>query len=456
MLKALGMASLLRASVVLFLVLGLAGVNPAHAAPDAEKQIREHTKQAMEHFDMLEYELAKKLLLEAVVIAKKNRLTKTRVLAETYLYLGVVHFAGFEDVESARLAFMDAVIADGSAKLDDAYRTDEMLSLLDEVKAEAVEPVAGTDCSALQGVEHSLVDTANPGEKKSVQADVSAGLSAHKIVLHYRPDGAERYTDVKMELVGECTYKGAIPAKAVKGPILHYYIAAHDKAGRVLAGSGSRGSPHLIEVEVPPEELDDNPLVITKPVEPTKPARSKRVFIGLAVGSGGGYVSGTTESDIDADVGCCFAPAVFHVFPEIGVYFTPQLSVSAAARIGFPFDANREGHTTAAPSGLLRFRYALAPDGNGFNVNGAIGGGVIRHTVKLSMVPAGEGDVDTSASGPLIVGAGFGFTKPLGGPAHFVAEVSALLGIPIVEEFAGVEPNFAAQVDINLGMLFAF
>ena len=123
------MASLLRASVVLLLVLGLAGVNPAHAAPDAEQQIRDHTQKAMEHFDMLEYELAKKLLLEAVVIAKKNRLTKTRVLADTYLYLGVVHFAGFEDVESARLAFMDAVIADGGAKLTDVRNSGLLINI---------------------------------------------------------------------------------------------------------------------------------------------------------------------------------------------------------------------------------------------------------------------------------------------------------------------------------------
>jgi len=459
MLKAQPMVSLLRVSVVLALVAGLAGPRLAYAEPDAQEEIREHTKKAMEHFDMLEYEQAKKLLLEAVVIAKRAHLEKSRVLAETYLYLGILHFAGFEDVPSAKLAFMDAVAVDPNVKLDVAYRTSEMKALLDEVKAEvtAAPPEGTVDCSKIKGVEHDIVDTADPGKPKTLRADVGSALSAHKVQIHFRPDGAAKFKSVTMELVGECTYEGTIPAKAVKGPILHYYIAAHDRTGRVLAGSGSRGSPHLIEIDVPGGEVDDNPLVIDKPVEPVEPGKpgKKRVFLSVAVGSGGGYVSGSTEQ-ADADVACCFAPALFNVSPELGVYFGSQLSVSLVARIGFPFDANIKGHSAAAPAALLRFRYALDPSGEGFMVNGAIGGGVMRNTVRLSMVPADMGDVDTAASGPLIIGAGAGFAKPLGGPTKFIAEVNALAGIPVVEEYAKIKPNFALQLDVNLGLLFAF
>jgi hypothetical protein len=147
---------------------------------------------------------------------------------------------------------------------------------------------------------------------------------------------------------------------------------------------------------------------------------------------------------------------VFHVFPELGFYLNRRLSVSVAARIGFPLDANRDEHSTAAPSGLLRVRYAVDETGNGLLVSGAVGGGVIRHTVKLDGVPMDEGDVDTSASGPLLAGAGAGYSKALGGPMRFLAELNAIVGIPVVEEFQQVKPNFAVQFDVNVGLIVGF
>jgi len=456
------MGSLLRAGVVALLVLGLTST-VARANPQAVQQIKKHTKQAMEHFDMLEYELAKKLLLEAVVVAKKNKLTESKLLAETYLYLGVVYFAGMEDIESARLSFMDAVGVDHEIALDDAYRTDEMRSLLEEVRAEAEKPAdpGVTDCDGLKGIVHSVLDVAVPGVDQSVSADVSGKLQATKISVHYRLDGATKFSEVKMTLVGKCTWQGTIPAKAVKGPWLHYYVAAHDRGGRVLAGSGSRQSPHLIEVETSDEVPDvlggKTTGEITGPILLGTPTPKKRtVFLSVAVGSGGGYVSGFTE-DSNADVGCCFAPALFHVFPEIGYYLSSQLSVSAAFRMGFPLDANRKNKSGGAPAGMLRLRYAISEMGDGLMLNGSAGYGVIRHTVKLTEVMDGNGDIDTSASGPLLLGTGAGYTKSLGGPMTFLAELNVIAGVPIQEKFQGVtDPSFAVQLDVNLGLLVAF
>jgi hypothetical protein len=443
------MGRYLRTAAVVVVAMLAVARPPAHASP--QEEVAEHTRKAMEHFDTLDYELAKKLLLEAVVVAKRNRLTKSKALGETYVYLGIVYFAGFGDVESAKLAFMDAVSIDPDATLDDAYRTTEMQDLLDAVRAEAAKPSAGPDCASLTGVVHDVIDATDPDVAQTVNAAVAPSLNAAKVGLHYRPDGATKFKEVKMERVGECTWKGTIPGKAVQGPMVHYYVAAHDATGLVLAGSGSRKSPHLIEVDMPPA-VDD---VITRPVEPVPAPKKKRVFLSLAVGTGGGYVSGRTEQ-VNANVECCFAPAVFHVFPEIGYYVSPQMSISAAFRVGFPVDANRMDHSNAAPSAVLRLRYAIAESGDGLLLNGAIGAGVIRHTVKLSDVTDGMGDVDTSASGPLLIGFGAGYSRALSGSMKFLAELNVLSGIPVVDEFSGVEPNFALQLDANVGLLVAF
>jgi hypothetical protein len=200
---------------------------------------------------------------------------------------------------------------------------------------------------------------------------------------------------------------------------------------------------------------------VTDSVETDGGKKKPTILISLAVGTGGGYVSGTTEV-AGSDVGCCFAPALLHVFPEIGYYFSRQMSLSAAFRMGFAVGANVMGHATAAPAGLLRLRYALDESGAGFQVSGAIGGGIIRHVVKVEEAPSGM-DADTTASGPFLIGGGVGYKKPISGSMAFVGELNSLAAVPVGIKEIGtcpgegcVKPHFGLQFDINLGVLMSF
>jgi len=100
----------------------------------------------------------------------------------------------------------------------------------------------------------------------------------------------------------------------------------------------------------------------------------------------------------------------------------------------------------------LRLRHALDKSGDGLLVSGGIGGGIVRHTVALE----NSDQVDTSASGPLLLGGGAGYSKAMGGTMKLVAEVNAFAAIPVVDTLGNVEPNFAFHVDFNLGLLLAF
>ncbi|HYU15590.1 MAG TPA: hypothetical protein VEL05_05955, partial [Candidatus Acidoferrum sp.] len=191
--------------------------------------------------------------------------------------------------------------------------------------------------------------------------------------------------------------------------------------------------------------------------------RDRTVFVSLAVGSGGGYVSGTTEV-LASEVDCCFAPALLHVFPEVGYFITPRLSLSAAFRLGFAIGANVPGHATVAPAGLVRLRYALTGTASdpGLQLSGAAGGGIIRHTVKVDEETPGE-DTDTTASGPFLLGGGLGYLISLSGPMQLVAEVNALAAFPGGIKEVGscpgsgcVRPHFGVELDANLGLLVAF
>ena len=141
------------------------------------------------------------------------------------------------------------------------------------------------------------------------------------------------------------------------------------------------------------------------------------------------------------------------------------MSVSFAFRLGFPIGANIAGHATAAPSGMLRVRYALGEDSTGLHLSGAIGAGIIRHTVALND-PNGEMNTDTTAAGPALASVGAGFVRPVGGPIKIVAETNLIAAIPVIGELGScdetgtnpgcIKPSFALQLDFNLALMFAF
>lgn len=418
--------------------------------------IRKLSANAMQSFDMLDYENAKKLLVAAVAKAKTSGLESDPAMARVYLNLGIVYFAGLNDADSARVAFLDAVRVDPGIEIDPAYKTAEMQALLDEVK-DKVEPKpspggATRDCSAVKGIQHTLIDTARASEEVRVEALLGSDVQAARMALHYRMHPAEGvadadFSEIKMKSEDGCAFVAAIPGSLVALGVIHYYVAAYDDQGRVLASKGSSRTPNLIEVTASGDSaLDENPLRAAEESD----RNTARILVSVAMGSGGAYVTGETEQTL-APINCCFAPALLHVLPEIGYYIEPGTSLSLAMRLGFPVGANLPNHATAAPAGLVRLRKTLSDSARGLFWSATVGGGVIRQSVAL----AGGVDVDTSAIGPLLVGGGFGYLHGVSRATRLVAELGVTLGLPVVSELGTARLNFGAQVDINLGVMFA-
>jgi hypothetical protein len=470
-------------SAIALAVLSSSAIAEADQGDKSKKEIQAKNKKAMESFDMLEFEQARSTLGEALQLAKKSKLGKDKVVARTYLNLGIVEYAGLKDEDAAKSAFTQAVAIDPNIQIDVAYKTEGMNELLSTVKkggggkGGGEEPTlsgdggeGAADCDAIEGIDHTLVESGKAGVPQTISARVGSGVGAEKVSLFYRGQGSVDFTEVPMTRRDGCSFEAKIPASAMKGDAVHYYVAAL-KGKKALASRGSSGSPNIIDLGGGGGGSgDENPLAssgggsdgdVSGGVEPEATGGKKTVFVSLAVGTGGGYVTGTTEV-ADSEVGCCFAPALLHLFPEIGYYLSRKLSLSAAFRMGFALGANVMGHATAAPAGLLRVRYALDESGAGFQVSGAIGGGIIRHTVKVEEAPSGM-DKDTTASGPFLIGGGLGYTKPVTGSMSFVGELNALAAAPVGIKEIGtcpgegcVKPHFGLQFDINLGLLLAF
>jgi hypothetical protein len=445
-------------------------VSPRAAHADAKADIQAKAKQAMDQYDQMDYDTARKLLTQAVVLAKKAKLDKDPVLAKVYVDLGIVAFA-VPDADAAKVAFQTAVQIDPKVQIEAAYRSPDMNKLLDEVRSEQAggspgEPMTpSADCASVTGLQHALIENGKAAAALPVEATVGTDIQPAKVSLWYRGEGASDFTEVKMARSG-CKYTASIPPAGTRGSVVHYYVAAYDAANKVLAEKGSAASPNIIELaggsgtkgdEEDPlgtggkskKDPDASGGDVTEKVE--GPSGPSHVFIAAAGGTGFGYVTGTTEGG-NAVKQCCIGNSLVIVTPELGIMIGKQMSIGVAVRLGFPVDANVPGHATLAWAGLARFRYALDDSGEGVRVLGQAGVGIIRNTIKLDNPMMGE-DTDIVAQGPLLFGGGIGYTKKLSSAVAFIFDVSALVGVAVTKSaLASPALNSGITADLSLGL----
>jgi hypothetical protein len=477
------MRTLLVSCVVVALASGEAVAQDARVV----KRVEGLNRAAMEDYDLLEFDSAKKQLADALALIKRHRLDKHAVAARTHMNLAIVYGAGLGDQDTALLELISALEIDPDLKLDAAYRSPALQKSYEQARAS----VSGEDPAAPPAptgpaLTHAPVEEAPAGA--AITISVRAGREVidrvTQVTLRFRPAGSESFSSTPMRSAGGGEFRGIIPESATRGDTVHYFVEARAATGKIMASAGSVDAPNIVSLirvqaarpDDPPD--DENPLR-EEPArlgavegsgtggEPEEtavrrhPAVRRSFYFGVGVGSGLGYVDGETEVSHQA-VTCCVAPAPLHVTPEIGFWLSRQLTLSLVGRIGFPLGANVAGAATLAPAGFLRATYLFGRD-RGPYLHGDLGGGFIRHTIKLtrSSATTNQGDTDTYVTGPLLLGAGTGWIFPLGGSGlRFVVDLSVIAGIPIVESLGSgaraSKPGFAIHGDLSLGMGFAF
>jgi hypothetical protein len=476
----------MRALVVACLVLAATAAPVAAQDARAVKRVDDLNRAAMEDYDLLELESAKKQLNDALALIKKSRLERHAVAARTHLNLGIVYGAGMGDLDTALLEFRAAIELDPRARLDPAYRSPELQRTFDQAlaavtgKGSPITPTTPGTTESVPALRHTPVEETTAGSTVLVNARVGSDIADRvtQVVLRYRPSGSETFTPSPMRAAGGGLYEGQIPDVVTQGEAVQYFIEARAATGKVMASAGSVDSPHIISIvrstrrrtDEEPPDLED-PLARrggdgrggtgdTQVARRAVPGGKRTLFVGLSAGAGGGYITGETEVSHQG-VTCCVAVAPFHLVPELGFWLGRQLALSLVGRIGLPLGANVVGAASLAPAGFLRASYFFGRQG-GLYVHGELGGGLIRHTVKLSRTSATTvmGDTDTFATGPLLVGAGTGYVLPLAGPLRFVIDLSVIVGIPIINQLGSgaraTKPGFAVHGDLSLGVQLAF
>lgn len=453
-------------------ILGVIGCLAAPVHADPRSDIVARTRQAMASYDAMDYETARRLLNQALAIAKRAKLDRDPVVARVYLDLGIAQIAA-SDPEAAKVAFLSAVQIDPKIAIDPAYKSTELVRMLDDARAAAGdsgEP-ASDDCRSVRGIQHAPVEGARRGVAQPIEVLIGGDVSPARVVLMYRPEGAIDFTELRLTRQSGCRYAGAIPAAAMHGALVHYYIAAYDANNKVLTAKGSSGSPNLLELGggAPRHDAEDPAGGAPPAAAPERGASAglveasnqrardavKRVAISVSLGAGLGYVSGKTEGD-NVVQQCCVGvnPAVALI--ELRYNLTRRLSLGAVARLGFPLGANIMGHSTIAPAGLVRLSYALSDTGRGFHLSGEAGVGILRNTITLSTQDPTM-NTDIVAQGPLLLGAGVGYTFRLSDSFSFLLDLDAIAGIAVVDKLGtAIHLHSSVSADMCAGLAVGF
>jgi hypothetical protein len=455
----------MRSSVAVLLgVLCLAA--PVHADPRSD--IAAKARAAMASYDAMDYDAARKLLNQALAIAKRAKLDKDPIVARVYLDLGIAQLAS-SDQEAAKVAFLSAVQIDPKIAIDPAYKSAELVRMLDDAKAAAGDPGSdpGDECRALRGIQHTAIEGARRGVAQPIDVQIGGDVSPARVVVMYRPEGAIDFTEARLARQGGCRFTGTIPAAAMHGAVLHYYIAAYDANNKVLVAKGSSGAPNVLEfggpgaparepeVAVGGDRPDAPPQRDTTPPAAATPASHPRVVVAASVGTGVGYVTGKTEGD-NVVQNCCIGVSRVVLTPEIRYQLGPRLSIGAVGRFGLPLGANIMGHSSLAPAGLVRVGYAFSDSGSGMHVMGEVGFGILRNTIQLDAKTPGM-DTDIVAQGPLLVGAGVGYTRRLGDSFALLFDLDVIGGIAVVSKLGtAIHLNNGVGADLRLGVAVGF
>src|SRR3982750_4212220 len=100
----------------------------------AIEKLVQMNKKALDDYDTLEWDSAKKTLLDALVAGKKAGLDNHPVMARTYVHLGAVYVTGFKNRDKAIQSFSRALEIDPAIQLSKGIATSEVNEAFNEAK----------------------------------------------------------------------------------------------------------------------------------------------------------------------------------------------------------------------------------------------------------------------------------------------------------------------------------
>ena len=295
-----------------FATLGVALVFPFSGvarAQDASQplvdKIVQMNKKALDDYDTLEWDSAKRTLLEALVIGKKNGLENHPVMARTYVHLGCVYITGVKDRQKGVQSFARAIEIDPTIKIERTMTDDDLEQAFAEAAKQAKSRAGAVavappppppppppkrkapvmdDASAppppkrkgpvmegdapppalmykatmgdgddepdlpvhINALDCPTPDDVPPDKAVKLRCAAASNLGLSKVFLLYRLPASEEYGSVDMERTPKGWYQGKLPKKAVTGKSVQLYFEGRNAAGKPVVANGRADSPNLI------------------------------------------------------------------------------------------------------------------------------------------------------------------------------------------------------------------
>jgi hypothetical protein len=465
-------------------------------SPEALAKVRDLNKRAVDAYENLDLEEARKALMQALELCATEGLNRHALKAQTHVNLAVVLVGGLKQRDAAIKQFQRALEIESTIRVPKRLSNPEIQSAFDTALREmgsvgptqatpppeappvASRPPAAEPAAPAAGapIVHRVVTSGRTGVAVPVSARVSPSLTFDRLVLAYRPEGATDFLARDMERDESGEYAARIPEPATHGDSVAYYVEARARNGQALATSGSADEPHTVRLTSDgPEPVAEVESAPTEVDEPSRPRAAPRIWLSLGIGGGGGWAKGTPEVNrnyqdmatrqVRALEWASVAPArLMHFAPELGFFINPRLMLSVQGRLQLTTGATEVRHDSCKPTGVcepasgavavlgratwfLREREALRP----FLSLGA-GAGYIRYLVDLKDMPLpadcgpmrNQVCVDTVAGGGFLIGPSAGFVYDLNGAFSVTAALNSLVGLP----------DTAVNLDLNLGIAY--
>jgi hypothetical protein len=438
----------------------------------AVEKVTKLNKKAVDEYQNLNFEEARKLLKNAIEVCGQTGLENHPVTARTYIHLGIVTFTGFKQKDEAIKQFRKALEIQADIKLDKILATPEVQEVYDEAfeqqKEAATTKKPPPEVKPGEGIEHTPITKSPQGSTIQVKATVDPSLGAKKVVLSFSADGADDFAEreMKEDPAVSGAYIGEIPSSATQGGVVDYFIEALGDNDAVVASKGSANKTLKIVMLGP----NGQPLSGGGRKKQEKPAADEAPswLFGLAFGSGVGWASGNGEINSMFKVNPPgFAMSKLgQVVPEVGYYISPEFLLSVQLRYqhvtgGTPFYLEQTDNSCGSDHVCTPGTYAFAGFGRATfffgegdfrtYVAGTAGLGTIRHVATFESqthcgVMHNETCIDTVPSGPIFVGAGAGIMYSLTPAFALTFGTNALLGFT----------KFTFHIDLNAGVAFEY
>ncbi len=496
-----GVRLLTRIGAVILLCHGVAAASPRRLAqaPDSVGKVTQLNREALAAIDKREFEKAREILKKALELCETSGLAQHPAAARTHIHMGVVIIQGFKNRELGEKQFGAALAIEPGIAMTPALVTPEISEAFDEAKQAAKSGGSGSGTTAAGeapsappesrpaaetparptvasgaggGFTYHTVSEVKQGNAIKVTVNVDEDLKFHKIVLAYRPQGTSEFLGRAMDPVGPGSYSAEIPDHATTGSSVAYYIEAEDDDGQPVANRGTEERPLVIQLggeshpseharaSVAEKKSDSDDSTTLREEGDTDEEASHTWFVGLLVGSGVGYTSGTGETNANLPVpGAFAATSLGHVAPEVGYWVRPDLLLSAQGRLQVVSGPTELVDPTGRVYQPASWAFALFAKASLFFgsgdlrpfISGGLGGGQIRHVVTFGAytdcgATRNQTCVDSVVAGPALAEAGGGLLYKL----------TPTFGLEASSNMQVAAPKFTFNIDFNAGVAVSF